>query len=84
MIVWFVIYCFPYYLPTDAQTMNYAVLIWGGFTVFVAAWWFLGARKGYQGPPMVVNGGKVNLADTLKKVDAAQSARRSDSLKAVT
>ncbi|KIX02489.1 uncharacterized protein Z518_08430 [Rhinocladiella mackenziei CBS 650.93] len=50
MMVWFVIYCFPYYLPTDAQTMNYACLIWGGLTIFVTVWWFVGARKGYVGP----------------------------------
>ena len=50
IIVWFVIYCVPYYLPTDAQTMNYASLIWGGLTIFVAMWWFIGARKGYVGP----------------------------------
>lgn len=69
MIVWFVIYSFPYYLPTDAQTMNYASLLWGGFTIFVAAWWFLGARRDYVGPPIVRNGGKVGLAETLKHVD---------------
>ena len=74
MMVWFVIYCFPYSLPTDAQTMNYASLIWGGFTIFVAAWWLLGARKGYQGPPLVFDGGKVNVSDTLRKVDASRSA----------
>ncbi|KIW85408.1 hypothetical protein Z517_00798 [Fonsecaea pedrosoi CBS 271.37] len=50
MIVWFVIYCFPFALPTDAETMNYACLIWGGLTTFVTAWWLLGARKDYVGP----------------------------------
>ncbi|UQC76141.1 amino acid permease [Colletotrichum lupini] len=50
MLVWFVIYCFPFALPTNAQSMNYACLIWGGFTVFVGLWWLLGARKGYEGP----------------------------------
>ena len=50
IIVWFVIYCFPFYLPTDAGTMNYASLIWGGLTIFVAMWWFIGARRGYVGP----------------------------------
>ncbi|TKW48686.1 Choline transport protein [Colletotrichum tanaceti] len=50
MLVWFVIYCFPYALPTDAQSMNYACLIWGGLTAFVALWWLLVARKGYEGP----------------------------------
>lgn len=50
IIVWFVIYCFPFYLPTDAGTMNYASLIWGGLTIFVATWWFIGARRDYVGP----------------------------------
>jgi hypothetical protein len=44
MPVWFVVYCFPYALPTDAQSMNYSVLIWGGLTIFVAIWWVVVAR----------------------------------------
>lgn len=63
MIVWFVIYCFPYFLPTDAQSMNYASVIWGGFTIIIALWWFVKARKDYIGPPMVTDGGKVVEAD---------------------
>jgi choline transport protein len=63
MIVWFVIYCFPYYLPTDVKSMNYACVIWGGFSIFVAAWWFLGARKNYVGPPVVRSGGKVTAVE---------------------
>ncbi|KAK2018112.1 amino acid permease [Colletotrichum eremochloae] len=50
MLVWFVIYSFPFALPTDAQSMNYACVIWGGFTALVALWWLMGARKGYEGP----------------------------------
>ncbi|KAF4122245.1 Amino acid permease [Geosmithia morbida] len=50
MVVWFVIYCFPYSLPTDAQSMNYSSLIWGAFTILFALWWFFGARKNYKGP----------------------------------
>lgn len=69
MIVWFVIYCFPYYLPTNAQTMNYASLLWGGFTIIISIWWFVSARKGYEGPPVVKEGGIVKIADTLKKVE---------------
>lgn len=53
MIVWFVIYCFPYYLPTNAASMNYSCLLWGGFTIIIAGWWFVGARKGYVGPPPI-------------------------------
>jgi choline transport protein len=54
MIVWFVIYCFPFALPVDAETMNYASLIWGGLTIFVTVWWFVGARTGYVGPKVIV------------------------------
>lgn len=63
MSVWFVIYCFPYFLPTDAQSMNYASVIWGGFTIIIALWWFVKARKDYTGPPIVTDGGKVVEAD---------------------
>ena len=77
MIVWFVIYCFPFALPTNAKTMNYASLMWGGFSVLVAAWWFLGARKHYVGPPMVRDGGKVTVADTVKKVGELPTKRTS-------
>lgn len=69
MIVWFVIYCFPFALPTNAQSMNYASLLWGGFSILVSAWWFLGARRHYEGPPMVRDGGHTTLADTVRKVD---------------
>jgi choline transport protein len=65
IIVWFVIYCMPFYLPTDAVSMNYAVVIWGGFSIFIAAWWFIGARKNYVGPPIVKQGGKVTEVETI-------------------
>lgn len=50
LIPWFVIYTLPYYLPTDAQSMNYSCVIWGGLTVLVALWWVLGVGKDYVGP----------------------------------
>ncbi|KAK6435591.1 hypothetical protein LTR95_008221 [Oleoguttula sp. CCFEE 5521] len=52
MIVWFIIYCFPFTSTPTAQSMNYASLLWGGFTILVALWWLLGAREGYVGPPV--------------------------------
>ena len=66
MVVWFVIYSFPFFLPTDAQTMNYACLIWGGLTIFVALWWFIGARRGYVGPK--TTGGVHTRVEEVKKV----------------
>jgi choline transport protein len=50
MIVWFVLYCFPSALPVDASAMNYASLLWGGFTILLLIWWLVGAQKGYEGP----------------------------------
>ncbi|TLS22525.1 uncharacterized protein PpBr36_09862 [Pyricularia pennisetigena] len=50
MVVWFVIYCFPFSLPVDAKNMNYASVIWGGTTTLAGLWWAFGARHGYQGP----------------------------------
>ncbi|KAL6244196.1 hypothetical protein RBB50_009066 [Rhinocladiella similis] len=49
LLVWCVIYCFPYSLPTDAQTMNYSSLIWGGLTIWIALWWTFHARRRYPG-----------------------------------
>lgn len=50
IIVFIVIFLFPYALPVDAQSMNYSVVITGGLTAFIVFWWFWSARKGYHGP----------------------------------
>lgn len=63
MLVWFVVYCFPYALPTDATSMNYACLIWGGLTVLVGLWWFARARHGYEGPS--TTGGIISEAERI-------------------
>ncbi|KAJ6160421.1 hypothetical protein N7470_003817 [Penicillium chermesinum] len=49
ILAFVVIFCFPFALPTDAASMNYASLMTGGLTIFVAIWWFI--RQGsYEGP----------------------------------
>lgn len=50
MVVWIVIYCFPYAVPFDATTMNYSCVIVGGLTAFQAVWYAVIRRRGYQGP----------------------------------
>ncbi|KAF1810707.1 amino acid transporter [Eremomyces bilateralis CBS 781.70] len=50
MAVFIVIFCFPFAMPVDALTMNYASLITGGLTIFIAAWWFWKSTRGYEGP----------------------------------
>ncbi|KAL1963655.1 hypothetical protein VTN77DRAFT_7976 [Rasamsonia byssochlamydoides] len=52
IVAFIVIFCFPASLPTNAQTMNYASLITGGFTIFIAVWWFF-RQSTYQGPQAI-------------------------------
>jgi amino acid transporter len=50
IVVSFVIYSFPYSLPTNAESMNYTVVITCGMTVLVGAWWVIHGRKNFKGP----------------------------------
>lgn len=66
MLVFIVIYCFPFAVPFTAASMNYSSLIVGGLTIFVAGWWFW-IRKGgrYEGPgAMLQEVEKMNVADS--------------------
>ncbi|KAM3072348.1 hypothetical protein ACMFMG_009157 [Clarireedia jacksonii] len=49
IIVFVVIYCFPYTMPFDAVSMNYSSLITGALTIFAGVWWFIQGKK-YVGP----------------------------------
>ena len=51
IVVFDVIFCFPFSLPVSAHTMNYSSLITGGLTIFIAAWWTWVGQRGYKGPP---------------------------------
>ncbi|KAH8202929.1 hypothetical protein TruAng_002875 [Truncatella angustata] len=72
MMIWFVIYCFPFSLPVDASTMNYASLLWGGLSIFLLIWWFVGARKGYEGPRTTGGMTEADLSRDLAR-DAAHN-----------
>lgn len=54
IIVFVVIFCFPYTLPVDAKSMNYTSAITGGFSLFVACWWFV-RKDSYMGPRDLVS-----------------------------
>ncbi|VUC31701.1 unnamed protein product [Clonostachys rosea] len=56
MVVWFIIYCFPYSLPTDAESMNYTSLIWGGTTALAGLWWLFDARRTCEWPMRIESG----------------------------
>ena len=52
IIVFLVIFSFPFVLPTTAQTMNYTSLITGGLSLFVGVWWYFRQAE-YVGPRAV-------------------------------
>ncbi|KAL8787457.1 MAG: hypothetical protein Q9213_002234 [Squamulea squamosa] len=62
--VFIVIFCFPFSLPVNAATMNYASLMVGGLSLFVLIFWFI--RQGtYVGPRQVVLDAHVLANDAL-------------------
>lgn len=50
IVVSFVIYCFPYALPTSPAEMNYTIVITCGLAVLVGLWWVVQGRGKYMGP----------------------------------
>ena len=54
IIVFVVIYCFPYSLPVTAVNMNYACLITGSMSIFAALWWFVKGGN-YIGPQAIIH-----------------------------
>lgn len=55
IVVFFVIYCFPYALPTTVQEMNYSSVMTVGLMVIVGIWWLIHGRKNYEGPQQIIN-----------------------------
>ncbi|KAL8853743.1 MAG: hypothetical protein Q9221_001386 [Calogaya cf. arnoldii] len=64
IIVFIVIFYFPFSLPTDAAHMNYASLITGGLSLFVLLFWFI-RQSTYVGPREVVLDTHVLAKDAL-------------------
>ncbi|CZT45529.1 related to cholin permease [Rhynchosporium secalis] len=54
MLVFMVIYCFPYTKPFDAASMNYSSVIAGSVTACAALWWRVRGGR-YVGPRALVD-----------------------------
>ncbi|KAL4790816.1 amino acid/polyamine transporter I [Aspergillus venezuelensis] len=58
-IVWIclavVLFCMPVSLPVDAESMNYASVVFAGFASISIAWYLAYARKHFTGPPVPVD-----------------------------
>lgn len=56
IIVFDVIYLFPYSLPVDAENMNYACVMVGGITILLTLGYFWKRSHGYVGPQVTFEG----------------------------
>jgi choline transport protein len=67
MIVWIPIYCFPFAVPFDTTTMNYASALVGGITILLGGWYAWIRNRGYVGPRRLVEtleNGETTIAGT--------------------
>lgn len=53
IVVFFVIYCFPYSMPATVKSMNYTSVMVCGLSVLFGIWWLIHGRKTYKGPRMI-------------------------------
>lgn len=53
-VVWItfsiILFCMPTAIPVTAASMNYASVVFAGFSAIAALWYAVNARKHYQGP----------------------------------
>ncbi|GAB7353252.1 hypothetical protein MBLNU459_g3762t1 [Dothideomycetes sp. NU459] len=54
MLVFIVIYCFPYSMPVSAQTMNYTCTITGGLTIIITLFYLKQRNNGFRSPAEVI------------------------------
>ncbi|KAL8646917.1 MAG: hypothetical protein Q9226_006655 [Calogaya cf. arnoldii] len=64
IVAFIVIFCFPFTLPVDAASMNYASLITGGISIFIIGWWLVKKGK-YEGPKFVARNNALLAKDAL-------------------
>lgn len=76
IIVFNVVFCFPYALPVDAASMNYSCLMAGGLTLFVMLWYLWKRNHGYVGPRVLL---EANNEVVIGRVSS--SVRRNSSVR---
>ncbi|KAF8246680.1 putative GABA permease [Wilcoxina mikolae CBS 423.85] len=67
-----VLFCMPVALPVKADAMNYASVVFAGFTTISAGWYFIRGRKAFTGPPIAsdATGEEVDVpSDSLPEKD---------------
>ena len=56
IIVFDILYMFPYVYPVSASLMNYACVMSGGLTILITIWYLWKRTRGYVGPKVVLDG----------------------------
>lgn len=49
IVVFMIIFCFPYSMPVTPESMNYSSVIVGGLILAITVWWFWKRSCGYTG-----------------------------------
>ena len=52
-----VLFCMPVAIPVTPTSMNYASVVFAGFSGVAITWYFVSARKSFTGPPVVSDAG---------------------------
>lgn len=63
-----VLFCMPVSLPVKADAMNYASVVFAGFTAVSAGWYAIRGRKAFGGPPVVVQEG-LEVTSSEEKIE---------------
>jgi choline transport protein len=56
VLLYVAIFCFPTFIPVTAQSMNFLSVIAVGALLFIGLSWWLGKRKTFTGPDVVIDG----------------------------
>ena len=54
IIVFNILYMFPYSMPVSAETMNYSCVMAGGTTIIAGLWYVWKRKHGYIGPRVLL------------------------------
>jgi hypothetical protein len=64
------LFCMPTAIPVTPQTMNYASVVFAGFSTIAALWYVAYGHKNYHGPQVAV------LARRMSTASASEGSRR--------
>lgn len=67
----------PTAIPVTPQTMNYASVVFAGFSSIAALWYVVNAHKHYKGPQVAVLARRMSTASEGSRRPSMASRRRS-------